>query len=157
MSLRADPDELDWLIARNVSIKAAVVAADERESGLRAVLNYGHTVGHAIEAATAYQRYRHGEAVAMGMVAAGQIAVRRGLWAAGDRDRQDALLRRLELPWDLRQVDAERILEHTHADKKRTDGRHRFVLPRQLGSAVLVEGITEEEVRAAIGYVQRFC
>ena len=92
------PETLDWLIGRNVEIKAEVVAADEKEQGLRAILNYGHTIGHAIEAATDYSRYRHGEAIILGLIAAGEIACHEGFWPEEERQRQDALLERLGVP-----------------------------------------------------------
>ena len=79
VAMELDAETLDWLIARNVGIKAAVVAEDEKEGGLRAILNYGHTIGHAIEAATDYGRYKHGEAVILGLIGAGEIARREGL------------------------------------------------------------------------------
>ncbi|MCH2662559.1 3-dehydroquinate synthase, partial [bacterium] len=95
VAMQLDAETLDWLIARNVEIKAAVVSADEREGGLRAILNYGHTIGHAIEAATDYGRYKHGEAVILGLIGAGEIARREGTWTEEERRRQDALLERL--------------------------------------------------------------
>ena len=151
------PETLDWLIGRNVEIKAEVVAADEKEQGLRAILNYGHTIGQAIEAATDYGRYRHGEAVILGLIAAGEIACREGFWPEGERQRQDALLERLGVPRGLAEVEAERILARTKADKKRADRRLRFVLGRRIGEVEVVEGITDATVRAAIEYAQRFC
>ena len=98
VAMQLDAETLDWLIARNVEIKAAVVSADEREGGLRAILNYGHTIGHAIEAATDYGRYKHGEAVILGLIGAGEIARREGTWTEEERRRQDALLERLGVP-----------------------------------------------------------
>ena len=150
------PEILDWLIGRNVEIKAEVVAADEKEQGLRAILNYGHTIGHAIEAATDYGRYRHGEAIILGLIAAGEIACREGFWPEAERQRQDALLERLGVPEGLAEVEAERILTCAKADKKRVDGRLRFVLGRRIGEVEVVEGITDDTVRAAIAYAQRF-
>ena len=154
ISLRLDPDQLDWLIARNVQIKARVVETDERETGLRAILNYGHTVGHAIEAAGAYTRYHHGEGVVLGMVAAGEIAVRRNLWSEEDRDRQDALLSRMDVPGGLKELSTQEILERTRSDKKRVSGRLRFVLPRSIGQVEIFDDIPEETAVAAIQYVQ---
>jgi 3-dehydroquinate synthase len=151
---RLDAQELDWLIARNVQIKATVIEADEKEGGLRAILNYGHTVGHAIEAAAEYQ-YRHGEAVILGMIAAGQIAVERNLWPQEARRRQDDLLARLGIPQGLTAVSVERIVERTHADKKRVGGKSKFILPRQIGRVEIIEGIDDDEVRASVEYVQK--
>ncbi len=157
VSLECPPDELNWLIARNVEIKAAVVAADERESGLRMILNYGHTVGHAIESATSFQQYRHGEAVILGMMAAGEIAVGRQLWSRDERDRHDALLLRLPLPAGLELPDPDRVIERVHSDKKRLGGRLRFVLPTALGAVKIVEGIEEAEIAQALHHVSRMC
>jgi len=157
VDLEIDADRLDWLIARNVEIKAAVVAEDPEERGLRAILNYGHTIGHAIEAATQYRSYSHGEAVTVGMLAAGHIAAARGMWPAEDRLRHDALLERLGLPAGLSQVDADLIVDRTRADKKRRDGQLRFVLPRGLGDVVLVDDVDEAALRAAVAHVRERC
>ena len=149
------PETLDWLIGRNVEIKAEVVAIDEKEQGLRAILNYGHTLGHAIEAATDYGRYRHGEAVILGLIAAGEIACREGFWPEAERQRQDALLARLGVPTGLAEVETERILACAKADKKRVDERLRFVLGRRIGKVEIAEGVTDATVCAAIEYVQQ--
>ena len=154
-------DDLDWLISRNAQIKATVVQADEREVGLRAILNYGHTIGHAIEAAgltldpdSDYGRYRHGEAVILGMAAAGEIAAVRGLWSKADQQRQDTLLTRLGMPSGIAEVPADLILERTRADKKRVNGRLRFVLGRRIGEVEIVDDVDEETVRQGIAYIQ---
>ncbi|MFA6109539.1 MAG: 3-dehydroquinate synthase [Candidatus Latescibacterota bacterium] len=151
---RLDPELLDWMIARNVQLKARIVEEDERESGSRALLNYGHTVGHAIEAATRYERYRHGEAVILGMLAAGQLGVLRGTWSEVERQRQDDLLARLGIPAGLAEVEREAVVERTRSDKKRVAGRLRFVLCRRIGAAEVVDGVPEDEVRAAVAWVQ---
>ncbi len=150
-----DPERLDWLIARNVQIKATVVEADPTETGLRAILNYGHTIGHAIEAATDYARYNHGQAVVLGMIGAGQIARLQGLWDAAHQQRQDALLQRLGIPPGLGQVAAERIVERTRSDKKRIGGRPKLVLGRRIGHVEIVDGLPEEAVRAGVDYIQQ--
>ena len=154
-AMRIKPDQLDWLIARNVGIKAAVVAADEKESGLRAILNYGHTVGHAIEAATHYSGYSHGEAVILGMAAAGEIAARLGTWERREQRRQNELLERLGVPCGIAEVSADAIVDRTHADKKRRNGRLRFVLPCRIGEVELVDDIDDATVRAGVEYIQR--
>ncbi len=147
--------ELDWLIARNGSIKAAVVSADEKEGGLRAILNYGHTIGHAIEAATDYKRYRHGEAVILGALAVGEIAAQRGLLPEAERRRHDALLERLGVPGGLADVDAAQILERTRADKKRVDGTARYILARAIGAVDMYDDVDDESALKAVQYVQR--
>jgi len=154
VDLEIDADQLDWLIARNVEIKAEVVAGDEREQGLRAILNYGHTIGHAVEAATDYSAYSHGEAVVLGMLAAGHIAAGRGLWPEAERRRQDALLGRLGVPGGLSRVSGAAIAERTRADKKRRGGHLRFVLPRRLGEVTLVDEVDEAAVRDAVAWLQ---
>ena len=155
VDLEIDPEKLVWLIARNAAIKASVVSGDEKESGRRAILNYGHTVGHAIEAATSYRKYSHGEAVILGMVAAGQIAVLLGTWSTDEQRRQDALLERLGVPAGISQVSAADIVARTHADKKRRDGRLRFVLGRRIGEVNLAEDVAEGVVTAGVEYIQK--
>jgi 3-dehydroquinate synthase len=158
VDMKIDAGELDWLIARNVRIKAGVVSADEREGGLRAILNYGHTIGHAIEAATSYKRYRHGEAVLLGMIAAGELAARRGLWESTiDHERHDALIERLGVPAGIGDVDPATITERTKADKKRVGGRHRFVLARRIGAVDIVDGVEDDQVRATVDALQARC
>jgi len=154
VDMSIEPERLDWLIARNVALKAGVVASDEREGGLRAILNYGHTIGHAIEAATEYRQYNHGEAVILGMAAAGQIACLMGLWPQTQQQRQDDLLERLGVPAGIGGVDAERIVERTRADKKRINGKTRMVLARQVGHAELVDDIDESTIRAGVEHIQ---
>ena len=154
VALEIDSGELDWLIARNAAIKASVVSGDEKEGGLRAILNYGHTIGHAIEAATGYQGYSHGEAVILGMAAAGQIARLLGTWSAAEQRRQDALLERLGVPPGISRVPAASIVDRTHADKKRRDGKLRFVLGRRIGEVSLIEDVDERVVSAGVEYIQ---
>ena len=120
-------------IARCCELKAQVVLEDERESGLRAILNYGHTLGHALEAETQYQSYLHGEAVAIGMVAAGAIARELGLFSDAEQERLIALLQRAGLPTRFPAVSAERLVAATGHDKKVKDGSVRWVLPEALG------------------------
>ena len=149
------PDEMDALIARNCRIKADIVQADPFErTGLRAILNYGHTVGHAIEAATGYGIYLHGEAVILGMAAAGKIACRRGLWPQEDFDRQARLLRRLGVPPGLGDVSVEKILERMKSDKKARDGVLTFVLPTRIGEVTTTRDVTREEVLAGMEYAK---
>lgn len=156
--MQVEARHLDELIAANAGIKAAVVSADEKEGGLRAILNYGHTIGHAIEAATQYRTYRHGEAVLLGMIAAGELAERRGLWSSADeRQRHDRLVERLGLPAGVGAVDPALIVERTKADKKRVDGRHRFILARRIGEVEIVDGVSDDEVRATVEALQARC
>ena len=154
LAMEVDPSALDELIAQNVRIKVDVVQEDEREDGLRAILNYGHTIGHAIETSTNYETYRHGEAVILGMIGAGEIAVRKQLWPESERQRQDELLRRLGVPPGLNQISADLIVERTKADKKRVDGRPRFILGQRIGCVEIVDGIDDRTIRNAVEYTQ---
>ncbi|WP_287129946.1 3-dehydroquinate synthase [Candidatus Cyanaurora vandensis] len=124
------------LLTRSCQAKAAVVVKDEREGGLRAVLNYGHTVGHAIETATAYRIYTHGEAVSLGMVAAGALAVHLGLWDPQTLQRQNALIAHAGLPTRLPKLDPTHLVTLMQGDKKNHAGELRFVLPTALGQAL---------------------
>jgi 3-dehydroquinate synthase len=152
--LSRDEQTLGELIERNCRIKAAVVAADERESGLRAILNFGHTIGHAIESD---QRYalRHGECVAIGMVAAAEIAVVRGMLPRSDADRIRRLLEKFGLPTRVdRTIDLSVLMAFMQKDKKIAAGRLRFVLPTAIGQAVTVSDVTPEQIAAGVRAIQ---
>ena len=144
--LEQQPDEavagdaalLTDLVARSVAVKAEVVAADERESGRRALLNYGHTFGHAIETVTGYTAYRHGEAVALGMVAAARLSERLGVAPEGLSDRTVALLHRLGLPTGGVRADPAALWQAMTRDKKARAGV-RFVVCAAPGDARLVD------------------
>lgn len=151
-----DRDEavLGELIERNCRIKAEVVAADEREAGLRAILNFGHTIGHAIESDQAYA-LRHGECVALGMVAATEIAVARGMLARRDADRITVLLKKMGLATRLRQpADPEVLTALMQKDKKVQSGKIRFVLPTGIGEVVTVSDVTSQQIAVGIGAIQ---
>jgi 3-dehydroquinate synthase len=143
------------LIARSVAIKAAVVSEDEREAGRRTLLNYGHTLGHAIEAVAGYGTYLHGEAVAVGMRAAGLISVEMGLLPPEELERQQALLRAYGLPETVEGVDIEAVLTATLSDKKVRGGSVRWVLLDGIGRAVVREGVPDDVVRKAASTVLR--
>lgn len=143
-------DALIPVIAESCRIKAEVVAADERESGLRRTLNFGHTVGHAIEAVSGYRRYRHGEAVAYGMLAAAHVAAARGMLPAEDAAALAGLVAKLgPLPpvGDLR---AAEIGAAIRRDKKVIAGRLHMVLPSRLGATEIVDDVSGEELGAAL-------
>ena len=125
-------DELGAIIERSVQIKASVVARDEQEGGLRKVLNFGHTIAHAIEAATAY-RVLHGEAVAIGMVAEARIAERIGVAERGTADAIARVCLVAGLPVTVAGVDIASLVDFTHADKKARGGRVEYALPKRLG------------------------
>jgi 3-dehydroquinate synthase len=148
------PEALERIVARSCEIKADIVTQDERESGLRAVLNYGHTVGHAVEAVAGYGRYLHGEAVAIGMAAAGALARAQGRLSAPDAERIEALLQALGLPVRLRApLAAEALLAAMRLDKKARGGELRFVLARSIGEVELA-AVPAEEVARALQAVQ---
>ena len=161
--LAADTEVLAELIARNVAIKAAVVVADERESGERAHLNFGHTLGHAIEAAAGFGTVSHGQAVSLGMVAACHIAVARKLIEPAAAERAAEILAALSLPArfaDLPDFPAagrdpatlRAIMLH---DKKARAGVVRFVLPTNLGNVAVFDDVTPEQIDRAIAHLAR--
>jgi 3-dehydroquinate synthase len=144
-----DPDTMTELVARNVAIKAAVVIEDEKESGVRAHLNFGHTFAHAIEATAGYGRFGHGEAVAIGMVAATGLAIGRGACDADLLDRLTALLERLGLPTAAELPDTSTLIDAMRLDKKVADDAIRLVLPTRLGAVELVADATDDQIAAA--------
>ena len=142
------------VIGESCRIKAEVVAADERESGLRRILNFGHTVGHAIEAVSGYRRYRHGEAVGYGMLAAADIAVARGMLSKADFSALAGLITKLGPLPPVGDLSASEIGAGIAAairrDKKVLAGRLHMVLPTRLGETVIVDDVTGDEIRAAL-------
>jgi 3-dehydroquinate synthase len=146
-----EPEVLAPVVARCCRLKADIVEADEFEtSGLRAVLNYGHTFGHAFEAAGNYTALLHGEAVAAGMRCAARLAERLGRVDASMVARQDALLDRLGLGVVPPEEDPERLLQLMHHDKKVAAGRLRFVLPDRIGRVELVGDVPQSDIVAAL-------
>jgi shikimate kinase/3-dehydroquinate synthase len=151
--LRLEPEPLTRVLRRSIALKARVVSTDEREEGPRMILNYGHTVGHALEAATGYETLLHGEAVAVGMAAAGHIARRMGLIDAGLVERQNALIARFGLPLRAPGVDVERVLAAMSLDKKVVGRTLRFILLDGPGSTVIRTDVPAELVREAVELV----
>jgi 3-dehydroquinate synthase len=137
-------------IVESCRIKADVVTKDERESGLRRILNFGHTVGHALEAVTRYRRYRHGEAIAYGMLAAADLAVARG--ALSDRERQALaqLIAQLGPLPPLADLSIAEVLAAVRRDKKVVNGRLHFVIAIDIGATTTVDDVTEDELRAVL-------
>jgi 3-dehydroquinate synthase len=133
-------------------IKAAVVREDETEKGLRAILNYGHTFAHALETVTNYQRYKHGEAVMMGMILAGKTALDLGLWSKADFDRQNRLLVKIFLPKISPRITVRKMIECMRQDKKVRAGSLRLVLPRRIGQVELVNDVPEKTIAGAIDW-----
>jgi 3-dehydroquinate synthase len=149
--LRRDPEALAAAIVRSCEIKADVVRQDETEQGLRAILNFGHTVGHALEAVTGYRRYKHGEAVAIGMVSAALIGEEIGVTPREVREAIVAVLTAANLPTAFpADVPTEPILEAMGRDKKKVAGQLRFVLAARLGSVIVTGDVPPSAVRAAL-------
>jgi 3-dehydroquinate synthase len=147
---RLDAAALTHAIRRSCEIKAAIVAEDEREQGRRALLNLGHTFGHALEAIGGYERWLHGEAVAIGIVLAARTSAAVGLLAARDCDRIERLLGRAGLPTKAAGVDAAELLEHMRGDKKADRSGLRLILIRSLGSAQVTRAPAEDTLRAVL-------
>jgi 3-dehydroquinate synthase len=149
-SPKFDADVMAELVARNVAIKADVVAADEREAGVRAYLNAGHTVGHAVETFVGYESIRHGEAIALGLVAELQLSVNRGLLAAADAWRVVSLMSRLNLPITQPGLDVPALCSLMQRDKKTLRGQLRISVPTALGEMTILDDLRVEELQAAI-------
>ena len=146
-----EPQAAAELIRRSVAIKANVVSRDERETlGVRVLLNYGHTIGHAIESATGYDTYLHGEAVSVGMMGAANIALHRGLLAAEAVERQADMLRSFGLPLSCEGVSVDAIEEAMRSDKKVSAGSIRWVLLDGIGNAVTRNDVPPELVRQTL-------
>lgn len=140
-------DLLQAILQRSCQAKADVVSKDEKEAGLRAILNYGHTIGHAIESLTGYRLVNHGEAVAIGMVAAGQLAAELNMWTRDDAKRQDALIQKAGLPTQLPAgVDIEAIVDALQTDKKVKAGKVRFILPTQIGTVTITDQVPSDTI-----------
>ena len=141
--LQLNHNALLKIIATSCQIKANVVEEDEKEKHLRAILNYGHTIGHAIETVTNYKKYRHGEAVAIGMLYATRIAIDMRLADNTVFERQLSLIKRLGLPLQTG-LKPEEIVKTLYADKKVIAGRLRFILPTKIGEVIISDQVTEE-------------
>jgi len=150
--LKRDPKALEKVIAASIRMKAGVVNIDERESGLRMILNFGHTVGHAIEQATGYKALLHGEAVGWGMVAALFLAKQRGTISKPQFERMESLVH-LYGPLPPLKLRAGKVIAASGGDKKNVGGVKRFVLPIGIGDAGVVEDVTAAELEAAVGYM----
>ena len=146
--LTGDPAHLTHVIAASVRMKAAVVQQDERESGVRMLLNLGHTLGHAIEAATEFKQLLHGEAIAWGMLAATNIAQKRGLVTSAQAERIANLIHTYG-PLKAFTADPETLVALTAKDKKNRSGSRSFILPVGIGDATVVRDVSEQELLAA--------
>ncbi len=150
--LARDPKALEKVIAASIRMKAGVVAKDERDFGLRMILNLGHTLGHALEQATAYKVLLHGEAVGWGMIAALYLARQRGMISKTQMERLERLIH-LYGPLPPLKLRVAKIVAASGADKKNIGGVRRFVLPVGIGDAGVVEDVTAAELEAAASYM----
>ena len=150
--LGRNPKALEKVIAASIRMKAGVVNQDERERGLRMILNFGHTVGHALEQATHYKTLLHGEAVGWGMVAALHLARQRGTISRAQFERLESLIA-LYGPLPALKLRVPKVVGATVGDKKNVGGVTRFVLPVGIGDAGVVEDVTPAELEAAVGYM----
>jgi len=142
---KASSDTLVDIVSRCSSIKARIVEQDERERGLRSILNYGHTVGHALEALTNYAHYTHGEAVAIGMIAAGRISRDIDATNRDTVELQENLLKAAGLPVRIDgPIDPHDIIQQLNRDKKRVGGHVRWVLPRAIGNVFLTDKVPSD-------------
>ena len=148
--LRLDRGALAYAVKRSVEIKAAVVAVDERETGLRALLNFGHTFGHAIEAGLGFGAWLHGEAVAAGMVMAADLSARLGMLDRADADRLSRLVARAGLPVAGPALGPARYLDLMAIDKKAEAGRIRFILLDRLGAARISDSVPPGTLQATL-------
>ncbi len=148
--LKRDLSLLEGIIARCCAIKAEVVSRDEREDGLRAILNFGHTIGHAIEAVTEYGRYLHGEAIAVGMVQAARLSQRRARLDAADVDRIRKILEKYGFDVSCKSFGANDLLPVMKRDKKSLAGKMRFVLARRIGEVFVTDEVTESDVQEVL-------
>ncbi len=148
---KRDVDAMMPIIAESCRIKARVVEEDERETGLRRILNFGHTAAHALEAVTKYRRFRHGEAVAYGMLIAADIAVARRRMPAAHREALGALITKMGPLPAVADLAIDDVLEAITHDKKIVAGQLHYVLPTKLGACEVVSDVTKDEIAAALG------
>ncbi len=148
--LRQDPNAVEYIISESARIKAEVVSADEREGGLRRMLNFGHTFGHALEAETRYKRLLHGEAVAFGMIAGSQLGVNLGLLDAGAHADIVRVIERYGPIPGLEGITAESLFTRLVSDKKTIGGKVHFVVPDRIGHVQVVSDVDDELVMSAI-------
>jgi 3-dehydroquinate synthase len=145
-----EPSALLPVVAECCHLKAAIVEQDEREAGPRRALNFGHTVGHALEAVTRYRRFRHGEAVAYGMVAAAELAAHRSALSGSDRDALAAVITKLGPLPPVGDLATSEVVDAIARDKKVIAGRLHFILPTRIGSTSVVTDVTGEELTRAL-------
>jgi 3-dehydroquinate synthase len=153
-TVRKDREFLTWVLSESVRLKAQVVSVDEKESDLRRVLNFGHTIGHALEAATAYRQFLHGEAVAWGMIAAAKISVEIGFCEGTVYDRIGNATRAWG-PLPKVNIQTAKALRLIQSDKKTEAGTVHFVLPREIGKVEIVNNVSEPAIAVALAEIRQ--
>jgi len=149
--LKCDLKVLTYVVSRSSRIKKDVVVSDEKDTkGIRAILNFGHTIGHAIEAAGKYNQYHHGESIALGMRVAADISRQKKLCKAGDVAAVNDLLANIGLPERIQKIKTSAIFSHMKHDKKFLSGKNRFVLMQKIGKVKVLEGIQPAVIKKAI-------
>ena len=151
---RLEPEIMMQTVRRNCEIKASVVSVDEKEHGLRAILNFGHTIGHAVESACNFKR-THGECVALGMCAASLIAKNRGMLSDEELSRLTEILAGYGFETKIDLPDQTVILSFMKKDKKNHNGKNTFVLPEKIGRVIRTDDVTEEEIRNALQFISK--
>ncbi|WHH59546.1 3-dehydroquinate synthase [Petroclostridium sp. X23] len=150
--LNLDMNTLKHVVRKNCLIKSQVVQQDETEQGLRAILNFGHTIGHAIETVLDF-RLLHGECVAIGMIAAAYIGCRKKMFREDEMDRIIALLKRAGLPVNIKDIDYDKIHDEMLKDKKQVDNKLKFILPTEIGKVMQTTEVTKEDIYNALEYI----
>jgi len=148
--INRDPLCLQYIINRCCTIKAEIVGVDETEAGIRALLNLGHTFGHALESLTRYQQYTHGEAVAIGTVLAARLACNLQYINQSDLERIINLIKGFGLPTEFGDIDSQDILAQMHKDKKNIGGNLQLILPTSIGSSKIANNVDEEQIEAVL-------
>ena len=154
--LALDLELLQEIVMTCCRIKAEIVAEDEKEAGLRMILNFGHTIGHALEAEMGYKKISHGEAVLLGMLAESRMALSLKMLNKEDFLRIEGLIANFNLSDKLKDIDLERLIQFIGSDKKAASGKIRFVLPRKIGEVEIVEDIESSVIKSAMKYVFSF-
>lgn len=148
--LGVDGEVLEKVVTQSCAIKAEIVEADERDRGVRAHLNYGHTIGHALEGATGYRQFLHGEAISIGVVGAALISHYQGMLSKDAVERHRMMLSLFGLPDQVRGIEVSKVREQMEIDKKFTGEANRFVLLKRVGEATVVEGVAQKFIDRAL-------
>jgi 3-dehydroquinate synthase len=146
-------EKMEYAILRSCEIKSEVVSKDERESGLRRILNFGHTIGHAIESLTDYKIYLHGEAITLGMIAAGWISKKIGIFEQSKFLRLENLLKKLNIQSNFKKVEKDNLLKAIARDKKVKSGKVHFVLLEDIGKTTIRNDVSDDVIMEAFEYI----